>query len=222
MRMQSVTRLKAMLFVLSAFLLSVYNVKILISEGRNLKGYQHPMTSAPITRRSYYYENIFKGNDKNVKSGVLGMRRRGNYYCVTNIKNWTENIKKLINKYGSSQSNKEEKIAIHPLKNCRWEITTYNFFLQKNSSFFIHIYDNGKVKTSDNMEGTWFYNNYYLTWFIEYDNRRIYYTAELLWNGDKSKLTKGIIYEEKKKRRFFLPSYFFRKVLGSFDGKIVN
>ncbi|KJP86297.1 hypothetical protein AK88_04016 [Plasmodium fragile] len=134
--------------------------------------------------------------------------------------NWKEGVKKIMNKWGVLEKNKEESPEVHPLTNCRWEITTFNFLLQKKTSFFLHIHENGTVKMSDDVQGTWVYSNYYLTWIVEHEDRRVFYTAELLWNGDKSKLVKGIIYEEKKGRRFFLPAYFFRKILGSFEGRV--
>ncbi|SOV24349.1 conserved Plasmodium protein, unknown function [Plasmodium sp. DRC-Itaito] len=158
--------------------------------------------------------NYFLSPEKN---NVTQFSRREKKKCYSLIKFKT--LKRLINKW--LLLNNEENI-IHPLKNCRWKITVYNFFLQKKGSFYVHLYEDGRVKTSDNLEGTWYFNNYYLTWVIEYEDRRVFYTAELFWNQEKSKMIKGIIYKEKKKNNSFIPSYMFRKILGSFSGRIEN
>ncbi|VWU51332.1 conserved protein, unknown function [Hepatocystis sp. ex Piliocolobus tephrosceles] len=181
---------------------------------------------------------IYKNNLLTINSSLLNIytkknekkekRRKKYYYSSIKELNFNKdlNIKihkqitKLINKI-LFYNKKDEAITIHPLKNCIWKINTYNFFLKKQKTFYIYIYEDGHIKTSDNLKGTWFYNDYYLTWCIEDDEKKIYYTAELLWNNEKSKMIKGIIYEEKKKKeKCFIPSYFFRKILGSFDGTI--
>ncbi|CRH01771.1 conserved Plasmodium protein, unknown function [Plasmodium relictum] len=148
---------------------------------------------------------------------IKKLKTSRSFYYLIKIKSWKENFKNLLHRYGFYDNQN-----IHPLKNCLWEITTYNFFLQKQKSFFIHILENGKVKISENLVGEWNYNNYYITWYIEYKNKKVYYTAELLWNYEKSRMIKGIIYEEKKKKNSFLPSSLFRKIVGSFEGRINN
>ncbi|EUD67615.1 hypothetical protein C922_01800 [Plasmodium inui San Antonio 1] len=235
---------KTLLFVLTTLLLLLYDVKIVIlSEGRSLKGYHHPAVgSCLVTPLRHPSEHRFEARRRSI--GWRGERRtpllkipelhpprgkkeinvailkRSPLPSGSILLNWKEGVKKLVTTWGLLQTKGEDSEEVHPLKNCRWEITTFNFLMQKRSSFFLHIHENGAVKMSNHLEGTWFYSNYHLTWTIEHPDRRVYYTAELLWNGDKSKLVKGIIYEEQKRRRFFLPAYFFRKILGSFEGRV--
>ncbi|CAA9990020.1 conserved Plasmodium protein, unknown function [Plasmodium knowlesi strain H] len=237
------TRGTTLSFVLTTLLFILYNVKIFIlSEGRSLKGYHHlTVDSSLLTPLRHPYERGFEGGRKNMgwkgeRTPLLkipqfhspredhkvdpAMLKRSSLPSASILMNWKDDVKKLVNRWGLLKTNREESTEVHPLKNCRWEITTFNFLLQKKSSFFIHINENGTVKMPDDLQGTWSYSNYYLTWTVEHEDRRVYYTAELIWNADKSKLVKGIIYEEKKRQRFFLPAYFFRKILGSFEGRV--
>ncbi|ANQ10231.1 Uncharacterized protein PCOAH_00042830 [Plasmodium coatneyi] len=240
------TRGTTLSFVLTTLLFILYSVKIFIlSEGRSLKGYhqssigssllnplRHPSESGfevgrrsagwrgertPLLKIPELYPPRGKQNRVDLVTSKRSVLPHGSI-----LTNWKEGAKKLVNRWGLVKTNKEENTEVHPLKNCRWEITTFNFLLQKKTSFFIHINENGTVKMPNDVQGTWSYSNYYLTWTVEHPDRRVYYTAELLWNGDKSKLVKGIIYEEKKRRRFFLPAYFFRKILGSFEGRVAS
>ncbi|CRG95027.1 conserved Plasmodium protein, unknown function [Plasmodium gallinaceum] len=172
-----------------------------------------------------YYKNHYKYNYNNKKNiflriknpffSIQKLKTNRNLHSFINIKSWKEDLKHFLHKYGIYNNQN-----IHPLKNCLWEITIYNFFLQKQKSFFIYIFEDGNLKTSENLYGKWSYNNYYITWYIEEKNKKVYYTAELLWNYENSKMVKGIIYEEKKKTSSFLPSSIFRKIIGSFEGKI--
>ncbi|SCP05461.1 conserved Plasmodium protein, unknown function [Plasmodium ovale] len=174
------------------------------------------------TKKGYFFRknNSLHHNDMKKKEKKKKEICNAIPFCSIKIPNWKIHLKRIIQKYVLLKNDKETDNTIHPLKNCLWEINIYNFFLQKQTSFHIYIYENGKIKTSDNLEGTWFYDNYHITWCVEHEDRKVYYTAELLWNNENSKLIKGIIYEEKKKKRSFLPSSFFRKILGSFEGKI--
>ncbi|CAI7722052.1 hypothetical protein PVIIG_05060 [Plasmodium vivax India VII] len=233
-----------LLFAITTLLLSMCNVKILIlSEGRSFKRYYHPAVgSSLLSPLRHPCERAFEGRRRGaelrggrtplLKIPAVHPPRGRKEVSLRNVKwsalpsgsilpDWKEGVKKIVSTWGVLlRANREESAEVHPLKNCRWEITTFNFLLQKRTSFLLHIHDNGMVKTSDHLQGTWFYSNYHLTWSVDLADRRVYYTAELLWNGEKSKLVKGIIYEERKRRRFFLPAYFFRKILGSFEGRV--
>ncbi|GAB67757.1 hypothetical protein PCYB_123230 [Plasmodium cynomolgi strain B] len=240
------TRGTTLLFVLTTLLFILHNVNVLIiSEGRSLKRYHQPAVgSSLLNPLRYPCEREFENGRRSTgwrrertptpllkipqlhppmgrKKVHLAILKRSALPSGSILLNWKEGVNKLVSTWRLLlQTNQQESKEVHPLKDCRWEITTFNFLLQKKASFFLHIHDNGTVTMSNDMQGTWFYSNYYLTWSVEYADRRVYYTAELLWNGEKSKLIKGIIYEEQKRRRFFLPAYFFRKILGSFEGRV--
>ncbi|KAI4836469.1 hypothetical protein MKS88_004266 [Plasmodium brasilianum] len=207
------------------FITNVNNVKIRIREAQKFQ------TDWFYMKHGYSkscYSKHFR-NNKNLQLNIKKFVHHQNdeikyneryFYSLININNLKLNLKNLMQKYCFFFNTNEENNIVHPLKNCRWKITVYNFLLKNKNSFYIYIYENGKIKTSENLEGIWFYNNYHITWCIEYEDKKVYYTAELLWNNDKSRMIKGIIYKESKNKNSFLPSYFFRKILGSFDGQI--
>ncbi|CDU20119.1 conserved Plasmodium protein, unknown function [Plasmodium yoelii] len=177
-----------------------------------------------INHKKKNKKNNSNSNSNKISNNLTGVCLKGNEYRKRNIystieiRKLTNLIKKKINNFlKNDQDNNNNNI--HPLKNTLWKINTYNCLFQKKKSFYIYIYENGTVKTSDNLTGYWFYDKYYITWCIEYPDRKVYHTSELVWNNEESKMVKGIIYEEMKKTKFF-PPYMFRKILCSFDGSI--
>ncbi|SOS80418.1 conserved Plasmodium protein, unknown function [Plasmodium sp. gorilla clade G1] len=223
-------------FINIIFLFFFFGVHIInLYEGKNISDHHkiwnnHYSYDITNNQNKYKYKYIYRNTRKhkllNIKTfdffpleknhvTIISRREKKKYYSFIKFKT----LRRLINKW--FLLNNDEHI-IHPLKNCLWKITVYNFFLQKKDSFYVHLYEDGRVKTSNNLEGRWYFNNYYLTWVIEYEDRRVFYTAELFWNQEKSKMIKGIIYQETKKNNSFIPSYMFRKILGSFSGKIEN
>ncbi|CAD2098828.1 hypothetical protein YYG_03047 [Plasmodium vinckei petteri] len=203
------------------FFLSKNYVFTLKAHGNNFEPF-----NTRLVAYSKYPDYINTANKKNknkyfsIGSTILYLKdneyRKRNIYSAIEIKKIKNLIKKNINKF---LKNDQDINNIHPLKNSLWKINTYNCLLQKKKTFYIRIYENGTIKTSDNLTGYWFYDNYHITWCIEYPDRKVYHTAELVWNNEQSKMVKGVIYEETKKTRF-LPSYMFRKILCSFDGSI--
>lgn len=139
-------------------------------------------------------------------------------YCILKIKELKNNLKNVLKKKWDFFFSNISDENIDPFKNCCWEITVYNFFLKKKKKVFVNFLENGEVNTSDNLYGMWNYDNSYITWFVKEGNKKVFYTAELIWNGKMSKMIKGIIYEEKKRK--FLPDYLFRRITGSFVGTI--
>lgn len=104
-----------------------------------------------------------------------GYRKR-NIYSTIEIRKLKNLIKKKINNF---LKNDQYINNIHPLKNTLWKINTYNCLFQKKKTFYIYIYENGTVKTSDGLTGYWFYDKYHITWCIEYPDRKVYHTSEV-------------------------------------------